>query len=270
MAAPRAPADRIPSGALIVALALGLGSASIARAATEGLGTPVLAVRVTQPAAAESSSAATPLPFAGNELPISYPRVSFAFGLAMYSSALTGVNEAFSKFEEAYSAAGYPQPHAADASLGPMYLFTLTVSLNPTVDVACQINRSADQNNELRLLGGIVSGRYTMPDAKQLSFSAGLGGGGYGFSFTRHYGGAVSPVDPSGGYYALDSIDLKGGGAYWTAQGGVMLNLGRHAALSGIVQYVGAGDVSTDTARAGNVKVNVSGTMFGASFAGFY
>jgi hypothetical protein len=270
MAAPRAPAAWIPSGTLVVAMALGLCPARPARAADNGLGTPSLAVRVTHSAAAESSSTATPLPFAENEIPITYPRVSFALGVAMYSSALTGVEEAYRNFENAYSAAGYPQPHAAEASLGPMYLFTLTASLSPSLDLACQIGRTADQNNQLKLLGGIVSGRYSMPDTKNLSFSAGLGGGGYGFSFTRKYGGPVSPVDANGGYIALESIELKGGGAYWTAQGGVTLGLGRRAALNGLVQYVGAGDVSTDTARAGKVTVNVSGTMFGASFACFY
>ena len=223
----------------------------------------------------DSTSVATPeldntLPFAQNELPISYPQVSITFGVAVYSSGLVGVEEAFRKFENAYSAAGYPISSTANSSLGPMYLATLTLWLSHVFDVACQLGRTGNEDGQVRLLGGIFSARYIMPTARNVSLSLGVGGGESGFSITRRYGQQVSAVDGSGGFYTLDSIELKGSGPYWTGQGGVTLRLGPHGALSGLIQYVGASDVSTESTRVGTISVNTSGTMFGASFALFY
>lgn len=210
------------------------------------------------------------LPFTENQLPHSYPELSVELGLAAFMSGLTGVDEAFNKIEDVYAAAGYPLPATSTASPGSMLLATLTVWLNDWLDVACQLGRTLNEDSEVRLLGGIVSGRKTLPDSKNVSVHAGLGGGVSGFSFLRRYGAQVSPVDGSGGYYELESIELNGGGPYWTIQGGVSIRTGPHGALNGLIQYVGMGDVSTTTANAGPVTVNVSGAMIGASFALFY
>ena len=222
-----------------------------------------------------SDSAATTylestLPFGQNELPHSYPEVSIAFGIAGYASSLNGVEEAFNKMEQVYNNAGYPVSSGKDISLGPMFLATLTLRLNQLVDVAVQAGQTQDSDNKIKLVGGIVSGHLALRDARSVSLQAGVGGGNSGFSFTRHYGQQVSPVDGSGGYYSLDSIELHGGGAYWTTQGGVTIRMGPHGALSGLIQYVGMGDVSTTTAHAGDITVNTSGIMFGVSCALFF
>jgi hypothetical protein len=210
------------------------------------------------------------LPFEQNELPHSYPEVSVSFGVAGYSMDVARVEDAFNKMEQVYIDAGYSLPPGKDVSPGAMYLATLTVWPSPFVDVACQAGQSQNEDNKITLVGGIISGHYTFPDARNVSVQVGLGGGGSGFSFMKRYGAQVSPVDGSGGFYSLESIELKGGGGYWTTQGGVTLRIGPHGAVRGLIQYLGMGDVSTTTARAGDITVNVSGTMFGASFILFY
>ena len=295
MTASKAPGGRILAAALIAALLLTVSAARLASAAIEPSPAPGDTTQVdsvtAEPDTAQSNSASTPapavgmatasaaaaaptddntLPFAKNELPISYPQVSITFGVAVYSSGLVGVEEAFRKFENAYSAAGYPISSTANSSLGPMYLATLTLWLSHVFDVACQLGRTGNEDGQVRLLGGIFSARYIMPTARNVSLSLGVGGGESGFSITRRYGQQVSAVDGSGGFYTLDSIELKGSGPYWTGQGGVTLRLGPHGALSGLIQYVGASDVSTESTRVGTISVNTSGTMFGASFALFY
>ena len=272
---------------LIAVLALTCPAAGLARAAVDApsptAGDTIRVDTLTAtPDAEPSNPAATParpaatweganiLPFAHNEIPATYPEVSVAFGLAAYLSSFTEVEHAFRAIEEVYRAAGYSVPVAADVATGPMTLATLTVWLNRWLDVSCQLGRTGSADNELRLLGGIVSGRYTLPAAGKVSLRAGLGGGANGFSFSRAYGVQVTPFDGSGGYYTLERITLKGGGRYWTAAGGLTIRTGPHGALDALIQYVGMGDVSTDTARAGKVSMNLSGAMIGASFTYFF
>jgi len=206
------------------------------------------------------------LPFASNPIPLTYPSVAVAIGLADFRSGFQGVDRAFRAIEDSYRTRGYAVPPSSGITSESMLLFTFDVSLNPSLDGALQLGQTIDQDNQLRLVGGLISGRYTPPQAANVSFLAGLGAGAYGLRLQRHYGARITPVDGSGGYTALDVIRLEGGGAYGTIAGRLEVRVASYTAFEGVVQYFGMGDVSTDAGSTGRMSVNTSGTMCGVSF----
>jgi hypothetical protein len=168
--------------------------------------------------------------------------------------------------EAVYGTAGYPVPPAGPVHLAPMQLYALTLRFNPTFSLACQANVSAGDRDRLTMLGLLAGGRLSTASNGALSLSAQVGGGKYGFEFEREYNTVVS----ADGYYVLEHIRLEGGGFYWSGAGDVTIRLGPQAALDLVAQYVGMGEESTETARAGPISVNLSGIILGASFTLFY
>lgn len=218
------------------------------------------------------------LPFAQNEVPESFPSVGFSIGVGGYVSSFAAVERAFHAMEDVHRAGGFSVPRAADVRLGPILLPTLKVRLNRWLDVAFQMGRTlgsksgGDQEpgstDQLTLMGGLVSGRLS--PAGRVSLLAGLGGGMYRFSVRRDYGVRVSPTDGSGGFYELESITLEGGGGYWTTAGGLSIRAWPRGTLDALAQYVGTGDVSTNATSAGDVRVNMSGTMIAVSITSHF
>jgi len=147
-----------------------------------------------------------------------------------------------------------------------MALWTLTMHFEKVVDVALQLGRSNGQDSRLRMTGVLVSRRIASAANGDLLLVAGVGGGAYGFSFTRHYGVAISPIDVNGGYTSLERIVLEGGGNYWTGRGGLTLRPGQHVSVDLLTQYVGMNDATEDT---GTISMNLSGFMFGGSITLF-
>ena len=209
------------------------------------------------------------LPFARNEIPETFPSVGFAIGLAKPLAGFTTVERAFQNLEDTYRAGGFPVPRAGAVDLVLMVMPTFKVRLNRWLDVACQMGRSTGPRDELKLMGGLVSGRHTLR-ADNVSLFAGLGAGAYGFSFKRDYGAQITAVDSNGGHYRLESLTLRGGGRYWTTAGGLTIRTGKHGAFEVLVQYLGTGDVSTALTRAGDVSLNISGAMIGVSSTIFF
>ena len=215
------------------------------------------------------------LPFAHNEVPESFPSFGFAFGAGGFVPGFATVDQAFRAIEDVHRAEGFSVPSAADVRLGPILLPTLKVRLNRWLDVAFQMGRTLNSKgrepqgsiDQLTLMGGLVSGRLALSPAGRVSLFAGLGGGTYRFSFRRNYGVRVSPNDGNGGYYELEAITLQGGGGYWTTAGGLTIRAFPRGALEALAQYVGTGDVST---QAGDVRVNMSGTMIAVSITSFF
>jgi len=210
-------------------------------------------------------------PFAQNEVPETFPSFGLSIGVGGYLSGFATVERAFHAIEDAYRAGGFFVPRAGDVRLGPMVLPTLKVRLNQWLDVGFQMGRAGDgTSDKVKLMGGLVSGRYALSRAGKVSLFAGLGGGTYRFSFRRGYGVQVTPIDGRGGYYELDAIMLEGGGGYWTTVGGLTIRALPRGTLEALVQYVGTDDVSTDASQAGEVRLNMSGAMIGVSITSYF
>lgn len=204
------------------------------------------------------------LPFAKNELPRESFSVGLGAGVATYKVDLKEVDRAFRTMEDVHRNNGYFIPGRRESHLEPMALWTLTMHFEKAVDVALLLGRSNGQDNQLRTTGVLVSRRIASAANGNLLLVAGLGGGEYGFSFIRHYGVTISPIDGSGGYTSLEQIVIKGGGNYWTGRGGLTLRPGQHASIDLLTQYVGMSDAS-----AGGISMNLSGLMFGGSITLF-
>jgi hypothetical protein len=205
------------------------------------------------------------LPFAHHEVPESFPSIGLAIGFGAYLSGFASIEQAFHTMEDAYRAGGFSVPSAADVELPPMVLATIRLRLSRRFDLSAQVGRATGVSDELRLLGGLASAHYWLSPTGKASLWAGLGGGTCGFSSTRNYSAQITPVDGNGGYYVLDTITLEGGATYWTAAGGLAIRMWPHGALEGQVQYLGTGDASTGATRAGDVRVNMSGTLIAVS-----
>jgi hypothetical protein len=208
------------------------------------------------------------LPFAKNELPRESFAVGMGAGVATYVVDLKEVDRAFRAMEDEHRNNGYSIPSGRGSPLGPMALWTVTMHFEKAVDVALQLGRSDGEDTRLRTTGLLVSRRIASAANGDILLVAGLGGGTYGFSFTRHYGATISPVDGSGGYTTLDAIVLEGGGNYWTGRGGLTLRPGQHLSVDLLTQYVGMNDAS-GAQGAGRTTINLSGFMFGGSITLF-
>ena len=208
------------------------------------------------------------LPFAKNELPRESFSVGLGAGVGAYVVDLKEVDRAFRAMEDVHRNNGYPIPRSPESHLDPMALWTLTMHFEKAVDVALQLGRSNGEDNQLRTTGVLVSRRLASAANGDLLLVAGLGGGTYGFSFTRHYGVTISPIDGSGGYTSLDAINVEGGGNYWTGRGGLTLRPGQHLSVDLLTQYVGMSDAS-DAQGVGRTTINLSGFMFGGSITLF-
>jgi hypothetical protein len=190
-----------------------------------------------------------------------YPGVEIAVGISRYFTGSNGVAQAFHQIEDVHRAVGFSIRPAADVTSWGLVLSTLRVRLPPPIAVACQLGRTLGTSNDVRLTGGIVSGRLALRSLPGVSLEAGLGGGVCGFDFTRHYDALISP--PGSTYTVLDRITLKGRRGYWTANGGVTFDVAPHYALEALVQYVGMRDMKTDAGQAGRVSINLSGGFAG-------
>ncbi|MGH7731311.1 MAG: hypothetical protein ACRENJ_08685 [Candidatus Eiseniibacteriota bacterium] len=208
------------------------------------------------------------LPFAHNHVPEKFPSFGITVGFSKYLSSFATVEQAFHAIEDVHRAEGFSLPPAEGVRLSPMVLPTFRLQFDRSFGAALQIGWADGPRDDLRLIGGLVSGRTTRWPGDRISFFAELGGGRYEFKFTRSYGARITPFDGAGGYYELERIVLKGSGSYWTTAGGLTLHAGPRGAIEALVQYVGTDDVSTDAAGAGRVSLNLSGTMIGVS-AGF-
>lgn len=206
------------------------------------------------------------LPFAKNELPRESFSVGIGAGVGTYKVDLKEVDRAFRTMEDGHRNNGYSIPGRRESHLDPMALWTLTMHFEKAVDVVLQLGRSNGQDNRLRTTGVLVSRRIASAANGDLLLVAGVGGGEYGFSFTRHYGVTISPIDGSGGYTSLERIVIEGGGNYWTGRGGLTLRPGQHVSVDLLTQYVGMRDASVDTPR---ISMNLSGFMFGGSITLF-
>jgi hypothetical protein len=270
LASRRTPrASWAPIAALVAALALTHPPAARAEGADSLSATSP--AEPANPSATPASPAVTApspesrdlLPFAQNELPVTYPRVSVSIGMAGYVADFGQVEQAFRTMEEAMIAQGFAITTSGDIAPGAMAMTALTLWINRSLDVTCQAGMTNDSDNELTLLGGLVSGHYTLRSTRSVSFSLGLGGGKYGFNFSRTYD-ATGPDN-----LVLESLSFDGGGPYWTTAGGVTVRTGPHGAVQGNLQYIGASDESTDT-PGGRVTVNLSGVVIGGSFTLFF
>jgi hypothetical protein len=278
------------AAALIVALALVQPASSFAfQAGGDPIGVDTLSttpdVESPDPPAMTAGASKTPManrppveadmsdvfPFANNVVPESFPSVGFALGVGGCLSSFTSVEAAFHAMEDVYRADGFPVPSARDVEPGPMVMPTLMVRLNPWLEGRFQMGRAGGATaDRVTLLGGLVSGRVPLSPAGKVSLLAGLGGGSYRFSFVRSYGARVSSTDANGGYFELETITLHGGGGYWTAGGGLAVGAFPRGALEARIQYVGTGDVTANTTRAGDVRVNMSGAMLSLSIVSFF
>lgn len=215
----------------------------------------------------DASDDSKALPFAHHQVPMTYPSLGVGIGVAGYVSNFRGVEQIFHAIEDSYAAEGYTLTFAKDVSPGPMMLYAITYRINRSLELAAQVGRTMNKNDDLTLGGGLVSGRYPLPTAPNASFFGRLGAGAYGFSFHRSYGARISPVDGSGGYSVLDDITLEGGGRYWTTAGGVTIRAGTEGVFEASIQYVGMPDVVVESQRAGRISMNMSGVILGASLA---
>src|SRR5262245_11176827 len=207
------------------------------------------------------------LPFAGNAIPMSYPAVGVALGYAHYFSSFKGIEDAFHAIEDSIrTGSGFVVPAAAGPESVRGILLTFTLRFNPALEAACQVARTGDDNNEVRLIGGLVSGHYALTMVRKVSVFGGLGGGRYGVHFARNYGVPLTPTDPTGGHIQLDNIKLDGGGGYWTTAGGVTIHADPHLSLEGLIQYFGMSDVPLDAGSAGRISTNASGVLISGSF----
>ena len=199
-------------------------------------------------------------PFARISAPTTYPELSLSIGFGDFHSGFPGVMKAFRAIEDTLRAGGYSVPEAQDVNDEGVFHIDFDARLHPHLDAGLQFAQT-NGLNELRFVGALLSGRYTLSQAEGVSLLAGLGGGVYHFRIDRKYGGTpITPLDPYGGYTQLDIIRLEGGGDYWTVDGRVEVRTSPSTALVGGVQYFGTGDVSTSAGKAGRISVNASGT----------
>jgi hypothetical protein len=260
---------RAPLTALVAWLALAYPPAAQAEGA-DSLSAASPAKPTNPPATSATPTVTAPpaesrnlLPFAQNELPTAYPRVSVSIGMAGYVADFGQVEQAFRTMEEAMIAQGFAITTAGDIAPGAMVTSAFTLWINRSLDVTCQAAKTNHSDDELTLLGGLVSGHYTLRSARSVSLSLGLGGGKYGFNFSRRYD-AAGPNST-----VLQTLSFDGGGPYWTTAGGLTVRTGPHGAVQGNLQYIGVGDESTDT-PGGKVTLNLSGVAFGGSFTLFF
>jgi hypothetical protein len=208
----------------------------------------------------------TYLPFAGNPAPKSYPEVSLGIGVGWYASSFRGAETAFRAVEDSIRRAGYSVPVKSVVHAGGFYFLSMNVTATPHLGASFQLGATGDQDNEVRLAGGLAWALWTSPEAPTFSLGAGLGGGAYRFHFNRKYGAVISPIDGAGGYTTLDYIRFEGGGAYATCAGRAVAEMSSHLAFDGTIQYMRMGDVASNIAGAGRQSINVSGLLLGLSF----
>jgi hypothetical protein len=206
------------------------------------------------------------LPFTRNPVPINYPRLSFAIGFGGFQSDFRGAEDAFRATEDSIRAGGYAVPHSEVQHSHGLFLLTLGVDFSPALEAALQFGQTSDPDHEVRLVGGLVSGRYTLPRAENVSLLAGLGVGAYGLRLKQQYGVVISPVDGSGGFTTLDYIQLEGNGRYGALAGRLAVRASRTVAFDALVQYFFMSELSMDAGSAGQMSVNPSGATLGASF----
>ncbi len=217
----------------------------------------------------ERRQRSTLLPFADHPLPETYPAFSFGIGLASFQSSFRGSGKAFAAVEDSIRAGGYTVPSSSGIRSEGMLLLTLDASFNRSLDAMIQLGHSEDPDNRLRLVGGLVSGRYSPPKADWLSLLAGLGGGAFDLRLQRHYGVSITPVSGSGTYTTLDKIRFKGAGTYGTVAGRLAVRATPNMVIEGAVQYFLMSRLSTDLGGAGRSSVNASGTLLGISWSVF-
>ncbi|MGH7742547.1 MAG: hypothetical protein ACRENS_11070 [Candidatus Eiseniibacteriota bacterium] len=240
-----------------------LGTSQIAMAAP-ARATPQVAVSVTGPRD-QSTAEQQRLPFADNPIPSTYPKCSFSIGYGGYLSEFQGVMSAFRAAEDFARTGGYPVPTAAEVNPEGAILADLHVSINPLIEIALQYDHTNNNNDDLQLLGALLSARHAFPEIEKLSVLGGVGGGAYGFRFERRYDVQITAVDTNGGYNTLDYIKFEGGGGYWTMAGRLEYRMAPWSSAAGTVQYFGMRDVSASEGGVGPFSINVSGTMVGAS-----
>lgn len=206
------------------------------------------------------------LPFTRNPVPIRYPRVSFAIGIGGFQSGFRGAEDAFRALEDSIRAGGYAVPSSKVQQSHGLFLMTLGVDFTPALEAALQFGQTSDPDNEVLLVGGLVSRRYTLPRAENVSLLAGLGVGAYGLQLKQRYGVVISPVDGIGGFTTLDFIQLKGDGRYGTLAGRLAVRAGPTVAFEALVQYFFMSELSMDAGSTGRMRVNPSGATLGVSF----
>jgi len=203
----------------------------------------------------------TPLPFAGNERPRSYPEISVGIGPGEYVSSFRGAAEAFRALEDSVRRAGYAISPAAGFRSGSVFVVTVGVSVNPRAGISFQLVQTNEADDDVLLAGAFVWRSLLLSRRESFSLGGGLGGGVFRFRFTRRYGVIVSPIDSGGGYTQLDDVRFEGQGAYGTLAGRAALRAGPRLRLEGTVQYLAMGDVSDEITGLGRQSINVSGAL---------
>ena len=222
---------------------------------------------VISPSGAAAPLEPMPAPTAGaseDERSPKYPAIHLSGGVGYFASS-NGIGDAFHRIEGVHRAAGYSIRRAPGLESFAIALSTLTVQIAPPVAVAIQLGRTESQSNDVRLTGGLLSGRLATTSSPRLTLVGGFGGGICGFKFIRYYGDVISPQGAS--YTTLSHITLEGRGRYWTANGGLDFGVSPHLAFEGRIQYVVMPDVTVDAGRAGTAAINLSGGLAGVALA---
>lgn len=221
--------------------------------------------------ASSDSAGARPdrLPFAGNPLPMEFPRLGAGFGAGAYVGGMDDIEQAFRAMEDAYRAAGFDIYSPPVFEPDPMLIYTLTLSVSRRLDLTGQVGDMDSGSGRLRTAGVLVTGRVASTAGEEVALYAGLGAGNYRFSFTGTYNAAM-PRDSTGGYWVLDDVTLEGGGTYWSGAGRLALRPRFHMTIDLIAQYLGTSEVSADTPHAGRISVHMSGVLLGAALTLFY
>jgi len=142
----------------------------------------------------------------------------------------------------------------------------VTVSLTRYLELAGEGGTSDDGDRNLRFVGVLASGRMGFGRTQPVTVSGGLGAGFYSFSFKANYGAVLNAT--GGGFYELQDLTLRGGGAYGTVRGDFSIAIGEGGALRAFAQYLGVGDQTT-ASYAGPLSVNASGTLLGVTLTIF-
>ncbi len=242
-------------------------------AATAATTTPVSPTRISPSAkpftfwSEPAKKRETPLPFAAHLEPRTYPAVSVGFGIAWYASSFKGVARAFGAVEDTVRRTGYFVPPAGKVPAQDLSMLTLRMSATPRLGATFQLGETNDGDNRVRLVGGFAWYDWNFANLPFLSLTTGVGGGLDRFTFHRAYGVTISPVGAGGGYTTLDFVQFEGHGAYATVAAEAVVRTASQAEFSGTLQYLAAGDVSSDLAGLGRQSINVSGCTLGVSFA---